>query len=181
MIRVLSLVDALAFCPTAPTIAVRIHDPYPAGVEAWSRDADGRRWPRNTPAHSLADSPHWVRMLAYSFDDIDLELRRASEALLIDPSQEDGFEDRSQERPITEAIAEAMVRDFAEAYRGGEDVIFHCTGGVSRSPATALAFNALFDLGADRGELLRGHPAYNRSVYRALIEAGARLGIDKKR
>ena len=75
---------------------------------------------------------------------------------------------------ITENIANALVRDFAESKNGVEALLVHCSRGKNRSPAVAIALNEIFNLGHNSEELKSRFNESNWAVYKAILEAGQR-------
>lgn len=73
---------------------------------------------------------------------------------------------------IDDAIADLIVKDFAEYREKVEALLVHCSRGKNRSPAVAIALNELFGLGYDTEKLKIKFPESNWYFYGKLIEAG---------
>ncbi len=111
----------------------------------------------------LENSELYVKINQYSFDDNDTYPWRTVNGNVWFDGQ----------------IAEQMIRDFAGYKDNIECLLVHCGLGESRAPAVAMAFNEIFGLGQNTGELLTKYPKTNRHVYETLRKTAERLGIIK--
>lgn len=183
--HVYGYIAAMAFKPTKPTVAIRIHD-YA------TRDyIDARGNWDNSPAAPLMPSPHWVDQFGYRFCDIDVACYGIYEGSDVEAKFREEFKDRL----ITPEIAEQLVSDVAGVVAKAEAMLFHCNAGLSRSPATALAIRDIFKLDfVWQGRAIKlisriqdtSHDGFirnkedivgNLTVYRELVSAAERLGI----
>lgn len=111
----------------------------------------------------LVNSPNYIQIKEYYFDDIDLK-----------PGEEEFKEEKGEDNYLlNDRIAKQMLGDFRDNLNSIEELLIHCREGKSRSPATALAFNKIFNLGNNHEELRKAYPSYNKFVYRTLMIAGA--------
>jgi predicted protein tyrosine phosphatase len=78
---------------------------------------------------------------------------------------------------ISEEISSRIVADFAVFRDRVAALLVHCSRGINRSPAVAVALNEIFDLGHDSPLLKRTYSPpekWNITVYNSLIEAWRR-------
>ncbi len=77
-----------------------------------------------------------------------------------------------------ETIARKAIEDFRSILPWAECALIHCTGGKSRSPAFAIAYNEIFNLGHWTLLMIMQHTQYNRLVYRTMIKTAREMGFD---
>jgi len=107
----------------------------------------------------LVDSSNYIQIKEYYFDDIDLK-----------PDEEEFKEEKGEDNyPINDRIAKQILGDFRDNRNSIEELLIHCREGKSRSPALALAFNKIFNLGNNHEELRTAHSGYNKFVYRVIM------------
>lgn len=103
----------------------------------------------------LKDSPLYRQIAEYIFDDVE---------------QPDG-----KKLPISQSIADKLVRDFALQRSEVDALLVHCGLGRNRSPAVAIALNEIFFLGQDTQGLKSQYSEFNQLVYNEILAAGRRL------
>lgn len=140
-IHILSLEEAIAYQPDKPTYAIRIFSP----------SADHSLYP-------LDESGFYTVIREYFFDDTLHDMLPTQ-----DPETEEIY------KPFTPEIAHTIISDFEESYRS-EDLMIHCTYGMNRSPAIAIALNDIFNLGSDSGQLQQEFMEYREWIYELMIE-----------
>jgi hypothetical protein len=74
-------------------------------------------------------------------------------------------------------IAEKMLKDFIGGRKKCKELMVHCSYGLNRSPAVAMAFNEIFNLGEDTFRLSKLYPEFDNFVFNSLIENASRLKI----
>jgi len=120
---------AAAFVPGVPTLAIRIYDSFPP----------------NDGSNPLQPSDNWIKILEYHFD--DLEIERYPEAYV----KEKLPEWKKKFSLFDEIMAKKLITDFSE-YCNVEQVMVHCYAGWSRSPATILGLQKVFNLNIEWAE-----------------------------
>jgi hypothetical protein len=100
----------------------------------------------------LQDSPKYIFEGQYFFDDNDSLLK-------------------SRPTVINEDIATKMISDFVPFRDRAKSLLVHCTRGLNRSPAVAIAFNEIFNLGYAPEQLRIDYPEYTEYIYSTLMEA----------
>ena len=153
-IKVMGYGQALRHIPTVPTLAIRIFDSFPGSS--------------NTSARRLPESSLYT-IREYVFDDLDVD--RVAPRY----GQEVIEQWRKKYAVFDEEMAQRIVDDFARLRSGNLELLVHCTLGVSRSPAVAVALNEIFDIGYDIKKMKREYNGYNRYVYRLLKEVSSAL------
>lgn len=103
----------------------------------------------------LATSPLYHRIVEQTFDDIWPDYPGV------------GFEN-----PImfSEEMADSIIRDFSAHKDSIDTLLVHCSRGINRSPAVALALNEIFNLGYNPHELKKKYPHATWFVYDTLKE-----------
>lgn len=137
-LHILDSSGAEHFQPTKPTYAIRI-------------SLDGQ-----TPFKELQNSPWYVKIAEYTFDDNYPGCKQGAVTL-------------------TPEMADTLVRDFAQFKDSIGALLVHCGQGKNRSPAVGIALNEGFGLGHDTEELKNRHNRYNRYVYKLVLESYRRL------
>lgn len=112
----------------------------------------------NAPFKPLKDSSLYRAVREYVFDDVWPGIE-SSRDILFSPN-----------------IAEEMLKDFVMNRNQCSDLLVHCSRGINRSPAVAIAFNDIFSLGANSDEFRMKYPQANWFVYNSLINEARRLG-----
>lgn len=107
-----------------------------------------------TGMEKLQESPHYVAIQEYTFDDND------GPHIQVGPVS------------ITEEIAGSIVIDFAKYRDRVSALLVHCGRGRNRSPSVAIALSEIFHLGNDTKALKRNFPDANQEVYHAIMKAG---------
>ncbi|MFA4887527.1 MAG: hypothetical protein WC595_04905 [Candidatus Nanoarchaeia archaeon] len=79
--------------------------------------------------------------------------------------------------PLSDVMAEQMLREFEKERRNVEELVVVCLRGQNRSPAVGIALNEIFNLGQDSRALKKEYPEFNTFVYEKLIENAKRLKI----
>lgn len=74
-------------------------------------------------------------------------------------------------------LAQRMLQDFKDKRKDCSVLMVHCTLGKNRSPAVAIAFNEIFNLGKDSERLKKEFPMYTRPVYKVLVRTAENLNI----
>ncbi len=144
-IYVMGCEEAAIFFPLRPTLVMRILNP---GVESLAAPL------RNSLLFCIKE---------YCFEDVDKDTLTRNYP---------NFDlSRLAERQIfTPIIAQAILRDFSNEADNYKDHLFHCTQGISRSPAVAIALNELYLKNDEAAAMKKRFPKYNRYVYRLLCE-----------
>lgn len=146
MIYVLDAISACNFCPKKKTIAIRCMS-----------SENGRACER--VAYGELDSKKYVDILPLIFDDILPYMERSS---------------ISRDRDLV-AFKKEQAREignFLEKYWGEfEDIMVHCNGGASRSPAVGAAIGNHFNLDYNPEILERQEGGPNRHVYTMLLNS----------
>lgn len=101
----------------------------------------------------LTDSPLYHRIVEQTFDDIWPDYLGV------------GF---SNPIMFTEEMAASIIRDFSAHKDSIEALLVHCSRGINRSPAVALALNDIFGLGHDSVRLKAKYKEANWFVYDTL-------------
>lgn len=101
----------------------------------------------------LANCPLYQRIVEQTFDDI----WPGSPAV--------GFRNPTM---FTEEMADSIIRDFSAHKDSIDALLVHCSRGMNRSPAVALALNEIFSLGYDSQELKMKYPDATWFVYDTL-------------
>lgn len=135
--------EASKFLPDKPTYAVRI---FMSGLKEMPK---------------LQESPHYLAIQEYTFDDNDGPLRAGPVS-------------------ITPEIAESIVLDFAQYRDRVSALLVHCSKGINRSPAVAIALSETFELENDTESLKKIFTQRNQEVYRAITRAGLLCAAKKK-
>jgi len=104
---------------------------------------------------NLQKSENYVAIKEYTFDDIGL-------------NSKEGI-------PFNRCIARQIVEDFQREGFSSSGLIVHCTQGLSRSPAVAIALNKLFNLGQDHKKMIYENEHYHYSIYRMIVEEGEKF------
>jgi len=107
----------------------------------------------------LAKSEFYKSIETYYFDDIWPGIGSQKEILLDDD------------------LASRIINNFAKNKNGCETLIVHCSRGINRSPAVAIALNEIFGLGHKSSELKKKYDESNWYVYNKLIEAGKKYQL----
>jgi len=107
----------------------------------------------------LVDSPLYTKINPYRFDDTKSE-----------EEQEEGCGEDFY--PITDDIAKKMLLDFLPFRKNIEELLIHCDYGVNRTPAVAMAFNDIFNLGNFTDVIVEQFQGYNPLVYDVLMRNG---------
>ncbi len=110
----------------------------------------------------LAASPLYRRIVEQTFDDI------------WPGSPTVGFRNPTM---FTEEMAESIIRDFSAHKDSIDALLVHCSRGINRSPAVALALNEIFNLGYDVGTLKKQYPHATWFVYETLKEVAGKLSL----
>jgi len=145
---------ATNFQPTKPTLAFRVYDAYPSSINSKGKNL-------------LKESDLYTNIKEYILDDTDTDTILESYPELNTP---ENWVEWKKEEPIIKGVTSTILRDFKKCYQQAECFLIHCTIGVSRSPAVAIALNEIFDLGEDSDFLKKKHPCYNKFIYRMLKE-----------
>ena len=143
-LHVMSSDAASVFEPLKKTYAIRIFTP------TWPEDMKGR----------LKDSDNYIRVVEYLFDDA-----RSPGDMKLFP--------KMYSRLFDEDLARKMISDFGHYKPDCESMLVHCQRGKNRSPAVAIAFNEIFQLGHDSEGLKKQYPESNWYVYGVLKKAAS--------
>jgi predicted protein tyrosine phosphatase len=144
-LHIFRLRDAVEYVPSKPTYAIRLMSSNMA--------EELRTFP-------LKDSPLYVRVAEYIFDDVEPGRVERKDIL---------FDER---------LAERVLREFDQDRRRCEALMVHCVMGQNRSPAVAIALNDIFNLGNDSEELKRKYSkTANRYVHNTLKKVAERLSL----
>ena len=146
-IKIFGWEKASEYVPLEPTYAIRI--------------LNGPSWDVNKDYPPLIESPNYKQIKEYTFDDVDLEY--------CPNPRKDIF--------IDEKIAGKMLIDFRDGREGCLAFLVHCSRGQNRSPAVAIAFNEIFNLGQDGKVMREIYKARNVYVYEMLIETAKGLKL----
>ena len=114
--------DAQKFIPEIPSLAIRIFDTFP--------DNDGTQ--------SLEECSNWVKILNYTFDDIEVNRyppEHITKMLLKNP----------EFILFNKDLSDQICEDFSY-FKDVEQLIVHCTFGWKRSPAVTRALQEIFNL-----------------------------------
>ncbi len=101
----------------------------------------------------LVNSPLYHRIVEQTFDDI------------WPGSPTVGFRNPTM---FTDEMADSILRDFSAYKDSIEALVVHCSRGINRSPAVALALNEIFGLGYDPDQLKIQYPDATWFVYDTL-------------
>lgn len=135
-IHILSAWDAQDFVPTKPTYGIRIFS----------------TWQLKDPIEPLVQSPFYIHVASYIFDDNDTHPWR----------MENG------PKWFDSELADLLITDF-EKYKDSVDALMvHCSRGINRSPAVAIALNERYSLGQNGDALKQKYEMHNRWVYLTL-------------
>jgi len=115
--------------------------------------------PKPTDGYSLAESPHYQQIKIYRFDDIETLAYLDYQGL-------------------NEETAKQILLDFKEGRVGIETLMVHCTAGVGRSPAVAIALDEVFNLTGNPQKLKKENIFFNPYVYRVLKQAAEKFKIN---
>lgn len=140
-IRMLNYREAKEHVPLIDTYAIRIF--------YHSKDMDEE-------FGDLINSKLYVETKPYRFDDV-----------YRDEEQEEGCGEDFY--PITNEIARKMLTDFMPYRDKIEELLIHCMYGLNRTPAVAMAFNNIFNLGNSTELIKRKFSGYNPKVYDILM------------
>lgn len=149
---IMSIEEARDYQPIDITYAIRIWN-------NWS-DKMMKTMKNDFP---LKNSPLYTTVSEYVFDDIDPRWL-----------DEDGF---SRYAVFDHGLAEKVISDFQEKGKDCESLLVHCTRGLNRSPAVAIALNEIFDLGHNNMELKKRYYKYRYHIYNVMKETAQRLRI----
>ena len=100
----------------------------------------------------------------------DSSLYKVTHGYVFDDIRPDQFEIRPNLVLFGYDIADKILSDFKVGREGCESLLVHCTQGINRSPAVALALNEIFDLGQNSEVLKNKHPKYTKYVYNTLMK-----------
>ncbi len=136
---IMSYWEAIEYLPEKPTYALRI---FPS-------------WGKEYNKKSLKDSPFYLFVVEYTFDDL-------------------GPSDSIKERDVlfNKNLAEMIINDLDKNKLGIENLLIHCNLGKNRSPAVGIALNEIFNLGHDTNLLKQKYPGSNKYIYKILKEVG---------
>jgi len=116
----------------------------------------------------LRRSPNWVWVVNYFFDYIVQITADEMDRLSRSTSPED-----LEYAYLSRDLAGEIVYNFNSVRPEIECLMIHCKGGISRSPAVAIALNEVFELGHDKLPLQ--YPDFNLAVYQMVRDAGLEL------
>jgi hypothetical protein len=102
---------------------------------------------------TMRESPHYVRTVAYEFDD---------------PA-------KPGKAPFTADIAKKMLEDIALWHEKVQTILVNSQHASRRGPAVAIAIDELFGFGNAR--LRNYHKFMSVPIYDEMMNTGARLGI----
>jgi len=149
-IQICSYREALKFSPLVPTYAIRIFS-------------------TNQKPIGLINSPNWVHIAAYTFDEESLE-----EYLSFS-------EEEKKAIPVTlftETTAKNILEDFIKFKDCCESMLVHCVTGVNRSKAIGKAMNDILDLGNPNDIFLNKYKELNcRHFYDTMIRQAQKMGM----
>lgn len=159
-------INARAFRPVEPTIAIRVFDP---GAARNPKTKDGE-W-RNSPKAPF-ESDLYEAVWGYTFDDVDYDQ--------YDDDYRMQLMANPKYVPFTANFADDLVRKFIRRKDDIDALLIHCHAGVSRSVAIAHALDEMFELnahwsgGASRFKYRDDGYIGNSFVYRLVCEAAER-------
>ena len=125
-----------------------LHDPQQP-TYAIRLDSDIRR------LKVLKTSEFYKVIKKYSFGDIN-------------PDKMD-YSSYSGEIFFNESIAEKIIKYFKDYKNGCLELLVHCSAGLGRSPAVAIALNDIFDLDNDFSDKKIKYPRLNHYIYDKMI------------
>ncbi len=177
-LHILSFNRAKAFQPGKRTYAIQI---FGGSDEDQSRLRD---YPKSC---SLTNSPNYVRVAQYIFDEWNLdnffnfrEIPKLNDKVWLGNGyycrSEGGYDMRVT---LDEGLAVKMLTDFAlHGHKAAcEALLVHCLYGRNRSPAVAMALNEVFGLGHDIHQLEQKYPLYNRYAFGLLLNVAKEMGL----
>lgn len=157
-ITVLPKQIAATYEPKARTKAIRLMDNQPEQRKTYP---------------PLKESPLYVSVHEYFFNDENPDERWPT-----DPVARD-YELRrfllEGKKLFDEDIAMRIMADFEDG-QDFEDLLIHCSAGISRSPAIAIAMNDIYNLGEDHLRMRTRYNKHSTFVYRIMMETAKKLG-----
>ena len=102
--------------------------------------------------YKLVDSKFYLKIGEYVFDDIWPGLESEDKIM------------------FTSKLASTILADFESIKDECESLMIHCSQGVNRGPAVAIALNDIYSLGHDSSQLEKKYSESNWFVYNMLIE-----------
>jgi hypothetical protein len=159
-------VNARAFKPVEPTLAIRVFDRW---AIKHPKNEDGS-W-SNGPAAPFPKD-RYKHVWEYTFEDVNYDLYPDEERIELMAKHD--------ARPFTANIADDIVRKFNRHKDDVSSMLVHCHAGLSRSVAIATALDEMFELGAQWvGDSARFKKTAdyvgNEFVYRLVCEAAERI------
>ena len=113
-------------------------------------------WSHNQEEYPLKKG--YRHVAEYTFDDL-----------------EPGWEEKG-DAMFTEDIAGKILEDFEKNSKGCEALLVHCSRGINRAPAVAIALNSVYNLGNDDNELKNNYPKSNWYIHNTIKRVAQRWG-----
>ena len=149
---------AATYEPTERTKVIRLMDNQPEQRETYP---------------PLKESPLYISVQEYFFNDENPDERWPTDPVAKDYELRRFLQENK--RLFDEDIAMKIMADFEDGQEF-KDLLVHCSAGISRSPAIAIAMNDIYGLGEDPLKMRTKYNKHNTFVYRIMMETAEKLG-----